>query len=126
MGTRRVVATERVPRLGHYSQAVRVDKTIYVSGQRGVNPKTGKPVDDSFDSQARQAFKNLQWVLEDAGASLDSVVKIVCYMTDESDYAKLDALFTEFFRDSPPVRSSPIVGLRKGYRVVIDAIAVAD
>jgi 2-iminobutanoate/2-iminopropanoate deaminase len=126
MGTRRVVSSAQVPRLGPYSQAVRVDKTIYVSGQPGINPKTGKPAGDTFEAQARQAIKNLQSVLEDSGANLGSIVKVTCFLTDESHFTKLNELFQEYFSESPPVRSTPIVQLRTGFLFSIDAIAITD
>jgi 2-iminobutanoate/2-iminopropanoate deaminase len=103
-----------------------VDKTIYVSGQPGINPKTGKPAGDSFESQARQAIKNLQDTLEDSGANLGSVVKVTCFLTDADHFTKLNELFAEYFPESPPVRSTPIVQLRPGLLFSIDAIAIAD
>lgn len=126
MGTRRVISSPQIPRVGPYSQAVRVDKTVYVSGQPGINPKTGKPAGDTFEEQARQAIRNLQAVLEDSGANLGSIVKVTCFLTDESHFTKLNELFVEYFSDSPPVRSTPIVKLRTGLLFSIDAIAITD
>jgi 2-iminobutanoate/2-iminopropanoate deaminase len=126
MGTRRVVSSAKVPRLGPYSQAVRVDKTVYVAGQPGLNPRTGKAAGDTFETQARQAFKNLQTILEDAGSNLSGVVRATCYMTDEANFTKMNEVFAEFFPESPPVRSTPIVGLPKGLLFSIDAVAITD
>lgn len=126
MGTRRVVSSPRVPRLGPYSQAIRVDKTVYVSGQLGINPKSGKPEGDTFASQARQAITNLQAILEDSGTNLGSVVKVTCFLTEADNIKKLDEVFAEYFPESPPVRSTPIVQLRPGCLLSIDAIAIAD
>lgn len=69
---------------------------------------------------------NLKSVLEDSGASLGSIVKVTCFLTDEQHFTKLNELFKEYFSDSPPVRSTPIVRLRTGLLFSIDAIAIAD
>ncbi len=70
-----VIDSPRVPRIGPYSQAVRVGDLVYTAGQPGIDPSTGKVAGDSFEAQARQAFANLQAVLEDAGSSLARVIR---------------------------------------------------
>ena len=104
-----VVASARVPRIGPYSQAVRVGDLVFTAGQPGIDPLTGQVAGDAFEAQARQAFANLRAVLEDAGA-----------------FGTLNALFEEFFPGSPPVRSTPVVALPRGLLFSIDAIAVAE
>ncbi len=121
-----VVDSSRVPRLGPYSQVVRVGDTIYTAGQPGIDPATGKVAGDTFEAQARQAFRNLAAVLEDAGSRLERVVKVTCFLTDASAFATLNVLFQEFFPEAPPVRSAPIVTLPKGLLVSIEAVAVAE
>jgi 2-iminobutanoate/2-iminopropanoate deaminase len=121
-----VIASVRVPRLGPYSQALRVGDMVYTAGQPGIDPATGAVAGDSFEAQARQAFANLAAVLEDAGSRLERVVKVTCFLADPAAFPVLNALFAEFFPVAPPVRSAPIVQLPRGLLVSIDAIAVAD
>jgi 2-iminobutanoate/2-iminopropanoate deaminase len=121
-----VVESARVPRIGPYSQAVRVGDMVYTAGQPGIDPATGKVAGDTFEAQARQAIKNLSAVLEDAGSSLRRVVKVTCFVADPAGFATLNALFTEFFPEAPPVRSTPVVALPRGLLFSIDAIAVAE
>jgi 2-iminobutanoate/2-iminopropanoate deaminase len=119
-----VVESARVPRLGPYSQAVRVGNLVYTAGQPGIDPLTGTVAGDTFDAQARQAFLNLKAVLEDAGSSLERVIKVTCFITDANAFATLNALFAELFPVAPPVRSAPLVQLPRGLLFSIDAIAV--
>jgi 2-iminobutanoate/2-iminopropanoate deaminase len=121
-----VVDSSRVPRIGPYSQAVRVGNLVYTAGQPGIDPATGAIAGDTFEAQARQAFANLAMVLDDAGSSLARVVKVTCFVTDASAFATLNALFAELFPVAPPVRSTPIVQIPRGLLFSIDAIAVVD
>ena len=121
-----VVESPRVPRIGPYSQAIRVGDLVYTAGQPGIDPATGKVAGDSFEAQARQAFANLQAVLEDAGSSLARVIKVTCFVADQNAFAVLNTLFAEFFPIAPPVRSTPLVQLPRGLLFSIDAIAVVD
>jgi 2-iminobutanoate/2-iminopropanoate deaminase len=121
-----VVESVRVPRIGPYSQAVRVGELIFTAGQPGIDPTTGQVAGPTFEAQARQAFANLRAVLEDAGSRLERVVKVTCYVADNEGFGVLNALFAEFFPDSPPVRSTPVIALPRGLLFSIDAIAVAE
>lgn len=120
-----VIESAQVPRLGPYSQAIRVGDVVYTSGQPGINPQTDELAGATFEAQARQAFANLRAVLEDAGSGLDRVVKVTCFVADPGGFATLNTLFAEFFPDKPPVRSTPMVELPRGLLFSIDAIAVA-
>ena len=120
-----VVESSRVPRIGPYSQAVRVGDLIFTAGQPGIDPETGAVAGADFESKARQAFANLCAVLEDAGSGLDHVVRVACFVTDADAFSTLNTLFGEYFPASPPVRSSPVVALPKGLLFSIDAIAVS-
>ena len=124
--TSEVIDSPRVPRIGPYSQAVRVGDVVYTAGQPGIDPASGQVAGDSIEAQARQAFANLQAVLEDAGSSLTRVVKVTCYVADPDAFPALNALFAEFFPIAPPVRSTPLVQLPRGLLFSIDAIAVVD
>jgi 2-iminobutanoate/2-iminopropanoate deaminase len=121
-----VVTSSRVPRIGPYSQAVRVGDLVFTAGQPGIDPATGAVAGPAFEAQARQAIANLKAVLEDAGSGLDRVVKVTCYVADPNAFGTLNTLFEEFFPVAPPVRSTPVISLPKGLLFSIDAIAVAD
>ena len=121
-----VVDSPRVPRIGPYSQAIRVGELVYTAGQPGIDPATGTVAGDTFEAQARQAFANLGAVLEDAGSRLARVIKVTCWVTDPSAFSTLNALFAELFPEAPPVRSTPVVQLPRGLLFSIDAIAVVD
>lgn len=121
-----VVQSPRVPRIGPYSQAVRVGELVYTAGQPGIDPATGAVAGDTFEAQARQAFANLAAVLEDAGSRLARVIKVTCFVTDAAAFPVLNTLFAEFFPEAPPVRSTPLVQLPRGLLFSIDAIAVVE
>ena len=126
MTTRKeVVESTRVPRIGPYSQAVSAAGLLFTAGQPGIDPKTGAVAGPDFESQARQAFENLRAVLEDAGSSMEQVVRVTCFVADPGAFATLNTLFAEYFPSAPPVRSTPLVALPKGLLFSIDAIAVA-
>ena len=118
-----VLAAPRVPRLGPYSQAVRVGNLIFIAGQAGLDPATGAAAGSTFAMQARQAFENLKTLLEDIGSGLDEVVKTTCFITAPENFAELNTLFAEYFPAEPPVRTVPVVQLPKGFLLSIDAIA---
>ncbi|MBV9880481.1 MAG: regulator [Gemmatirosa sp.] len=115
-----------MPRIGPYSQAVRVGGLVFTAGQPGIDPATGAVAGDTFEAQARQAFANLRSVLEDAGTRMERVVKVTCYVADAGAFGTLNALFEEYFPGSPPVRSTPVIALPRGLLFSIDAIAVAE
>ena|ERR671915_2198608 len=120
-----VVESKRVPRIGPYSQAVRVGGLVFTAGQPGVDPVTGEVAGDTFEAQARRAFSNLRAVLEDAGSSLDRAI-VTCFVAQPEYFPTLNALFAEFFPGAPPVRSTPIVQLPRGLLFSIDAVATTD
>ncbi|MCY7377872.1 MAG: Rid family detoxifying hydrolase [Gemmatimonadaceae bacterium] len=121
-----VIDSPRVPRIGPYSQAIRVGNLVYTAGQPGIDPATGTVAGETFEAQARQAFANLTAVLEDAGSRLARVIKVTCFVTDSAAFPMLNALFSEYFPEAPPVRSTPVVQLPRGLLFSIDAIAVVD
>lgn len=120
---REVVEAIRVPRLGPYSQVVRVGELIFTAGQAGIVPGRGQAEGD-FEAQARQALVNLSAALEDAGSSLEHVVKVTCFVTRADVFPRLNRLFSEFFPEAPPVRTVPVVALPYNLLFSVDAIAV--
>jgi 2-iminobutanoate/2-iminopropanoate deaminase len=121
-----VIDSPRVPRIGPYSQAVRVGNLVFTAGQPGIDPATGQVAGPTFEAQARQALANLSAVLEDAGTSLQRVVKVTCFVADAAAFATLNQLFIEFFPEAPPARSTPVISLPKGLLFSIEAIAAVE
>jgi 2-iminobutanoate/2-iminopropanoate deaminase len=119
-----IVRSARIPALGPYSQAVRVNDLLFTAGQAGIDPATGI-APPTLEAQIRQAMTNLRALLEDAGSGLDRVVKVTCFLADAAGFATLNQVFAEFFPSAPPARSVPIVALPRGLLFSIEAIADA-
>jgi 2-iminobutanoate/2-iminopropanoate deaminase len=109
--------------IGPYSPAVRAGDFLFVAGQPGLDHSTGSVPPGGFEAEARQAFINLRTVVEAAGASLERVVRTTVFLGSAEDVPAMNQLFAEFFPSNPPVRSTPLVGLPRGLRISIDAMA---
>lgn len=119
-----VITCDQVPpAIGPYSVGIKIGHLAFISGQLGFDPKTGVLVEGGVEAQARQALKNMQAILESAGTSLDNVVKTTVFLMDMADFAKVNAIYAEFFTVNPPARSAvQVAGLPKGGLVEIEAI----
>ena len=112
--------------VGPYSQAVLVGNALFISGQIGIDPETGKLV-EGFESQVVRIFKNLEEILKSAGFELSHVVKVSVYMVEDADFKLFNSLYSEFFKgvEIKPARSTIIVrSLPLGALLEIDAIAI--
>jgi 2-iminobutanoate/2-iminopropanoate deaminase len=96
---------------------------LFVAGQAGLDPGSGALAGTTFELQARRAFENLREILEDAGSSMDRVVKTTCFLAVPEAFDQLNALYAEYFPVDPPVRSTPVVQLPRGLLFSIEAIA---
>jgi len=123
--TRSIVSTPNAPAaIGTYSQAVRCGDTLYLSGQIGLDPATGKLV-DGIDDQIQRVFGNLKAVAEAAGASLGDVVKLTVYLTDLTNFARVNETMARFFSQPYPARAVVgVASLPRGALVEADAIIV--
>ena len=123
-----VLSTSRAPRaIGPYSQAIQVDKTIYVSGQLGMRADTMKLVDGGVRKETRQALFNLGEVLKVAGCTYDHVVKTTVLLEDMQDFEMMNMVYEEFFKGQKPARSAyQVGGLPRGAKVEIEAIAMVE
>ncbi|MFV8782987.1 RidA family protein [Microbulbifer sp. SA54] len=126
MPNRAVIKTDKAPAaIGSYSQAVKVDNTVYLSGQIPLVPETMEMVSDDFAEQARQVFKNLSAVCEAANGSLDAIVKLNLYLTDLSNFATVNEVMEELFTKPFPARAAVGVSeLPKGALFEAEAIMV--
>lgn len=123
---REIVHTDKAPKaIGPYSQAIRTDTMIYAAGQTGIDPATGDLIPGGVEEQTRQVLTNLQNVIEAAGSSFKNVVKTTVFLRDMNDFAKMNAIYAEYFGENPPARSTiAVAGLPKGGLVEIEAIAL--
>jgi 2-iminobutanoate/2-iminopropanoate deaminase len=126
MPSKQPVLVPGLKTIGPYSQAVRAAGLLFVSGQPGVDPSTGEAIGQSFNVQARQAFKNLETVLHAGGSRLDLAVNSTILLTDVSNFAELNSLFAEFFPHNPPARMTMTVPLPKGLLISIGCIATTE
>lgn len=124
--TRTHVATNQAPAaIGPYSQAIRTGQWLFCSGQLGLDPATGSMVEGGVGAEARRALENLSAVLAAGGASCADVVRTTIYLVDLGDFADVNAIYAEFFREPYPSRATVgVAALPKGGRVEIDAVAV--
>lgn len=92
-----------------FSRAVAFGRIVFVAGVVGREPGARGPITTNFESQCRQALKNLQASVEAAGSSMDKVLKCTCFLTNASDFAKFNKIFMSFFPKGPPARSTVVV-----------------
>ncbi|WP_295802574.1 RidA family protein [uncultured Microbulbifer sp.] len=126
MPNRAVIKTDKAPAaIGSYSQAVKVDNTVYLSGQIPLVPETMELVSDDFAEQARQVFNNLKAVCEAANGSLNDIVKLNLYLTDLSNFATVNQVMEELFAKPFPARAAVgVKELPKGAQFEAEAIMV--
>jgi len=123
---RHVVTGPGLPaQIGPYSQAVRAGGFLFVSGQPGVDPETGRLAGATFSEQARQAFANLDAVLRAGGSRPALVVNTTVLVADQASFAELNELYGEFFPDEPPARMTMQVPLPHGLLISIGCTAIA-
>jgi reactive intermediate/imine deaminase len=118
-----IIATSNAPAaIGTYSQAVRVGDTVYMSGQIGLDPASMKMV-DGIDAQIVRVFENLKAVAEAAGGSLADVVKLNVFLTDLSNFAKVNETMARYFSEPFPARAAVgVKELPRGALVEADAV----
>jgi len=123
---RTTVATQKAPgAIGPYSQAIKTDTMVFVSGQLAIDPASGELVTGDIQQETRQALTNLQAILEAAGSSLAQVVKTTVYIADMDQFGDINAAYAEFFKTDPPARACvEVARLPKDANVEIEAIAL--
>ena len=123
---KKIVSTEKAPKaIGPYSQAIRTENLIFTAGQIGLDPATMEMVEGGIEAQTRQVLTNLKNVLESADSGLNYVVKTTVFLQNMSDFAAMNAIYSEFFPDNPPARSTVAVAqLPKGALVEIECTAL--
>ena len=121
------IETGKAPKpIGPYSQAVRANGFIFVSGQIAIDPDTGNVVEGDIAAQTHRVLRNVAAILEEAGSGMDRVVKTSIFLTDMGDFAELNRVYEEYLGSTKPARATVAVsGLPKGVRVEIEAVALA-
>ena len=119
------VHTDKAPAaVGPYSQAIKANGMLFVSGQLGIIP--GQGLADGFKAQTRQALENLKAIVEAAGSSLDKVLAVDVFVLDMGKFADLNAIYSEYFTDHKPARAAiEVGGLPLGGMVEIKCLALA-
>ena len=120
------VATDRGPKaIGPYSQAIRANGFVFLSGQIALDPQTQLVVDGDVSAQTERVLENLKAVVEAAGSSLQRVVKTTVFLSDMDEFAAMNEVYTRYFTSHKPARSTVEVSrLPKNVRVEIDLIAL--
>lgn len=124
--TRKVIATENAPAaVGAYSQAIRGNNLVFVSGQLGMVPETKAFAGDTVAAQTAQALKNMAAILDEAGTDMAHVVKVTVLLADIATFKEMNDVYSTFFPHNPPARAAfAVKDLPLGGLVEIEAIAI--
>jgi 2-iminobutanoate/2-iminopropanoate deaminase len=122
-----IVSTEKGPKaIGPYSQAVRANGFVFISGQGALDPATGALVEGGIAEQTTRALENLKGIAEAAGSSLDRAVKVTVFLKDINDFAAMNEVYARYFPKNRPARTTmEVARLPRDLRVEIDMIALA-
>lgn len=122
--SRTAIHTDLAPKaIGPYSQAIRAGNSVYLSGQIGLDPKTGELVAGGIEAQARRVFNNLKAVAETSGQGLEQVVRVTVYLIDLAHFTKVNEIMVEYFHPPYPARVTVgVAALPRGALVEVDAV----
>jgi 2-iminobutanoate/2-iminopropanoate deaminase len=121
-----IIKTDLAPAaIGPYSVGVAGGPFVFTAGQLGIDPKTGSLIEGGVEAETRQALQNLSAILEAANSCMENVVKTTVFLRDINDFAKMNAIYGEFFTENPPARSAvQVAALPKNGAVEIEAISL--
>lgn len=122
------IATNLAPAaLGPYSQGVQAGSLLFVSGQLPLVPDTGAILEGGIGEQTSQVMKNIEAIVQEAGGSLDNIVKTTIYLADLGDFQQVNEVYGACFQEVPPARATiQVAALPLGARVEIEAVAVIE
>jgi 2-iminobutanoate/2-iminopropanoate deaminase len=125
MPEKEIIQTQFAPAaIGPYSQAVRWNGLVFLSGQIPLDPATGQLVGGGIEEQTVRVLENLKAVLEAAGARLDTVLKTTIFLKDLGDFGKVNEIYGRYFHENPPARSTvEAARLPRDVRIEIEAVA---
>ena len=123
-----IISTKDAPQaIGPYSQAVRFDNLIFVSGQIPIEPESGKILNGDIEEQTKQILKNLNNILTAGGSSLDNVLRTTIFLTNLENYSVVNETYAQYFNDLPPARSTvQVAKLPMDAQIEIDVIACVN
>ena len=126
--TREIISTENAPQaIGTYSQAVKIDNTVYLSGQIPLIPESMELVDGDIEAQIVQVFENLQAVTDAAGGDFSHVVKLNVFLTDLANFPVVNDVMARYFSEPYPARAAiGVAALPKAAEVEMDAVLVIE
>ncbi len=121
-----IIATDQAPKaLGPYSAGVSTGCLVFTAGQLGIDPSTNELVEGGIQPETRQALKNVKAILEEAGSSLDQVVKTTVFLADMETFGLMNEIYGEFFTGQFPARSAfQVAALPKNAAVEIETVAL--
>lgn len=125
---KQIISTKNAPAaIGPYSQAVKVGNLLFTSGQMPVNPKTGIMVVDDIKKATERSLENIKAILEEAGTTLDKVIKTTVFIKDMNDFAAVNEVYGKYFTTNQPARSCvEVARLPKDCSIEIEVIALLD
>lgn len=119
------ISTDKAPgAVGPYSQAIKVNGTLYASGQIPINPATGTIEAVTIEEQTHQVCKNVGAVLEAAGMTYDNVVKTTCFLADMADFGAFNAVYAEYFTSKPARSCVAVKEIPKGVLCEVEILAL--
>lgn len=117
------VKTDKAPgAIGPYSQAVKAGNLLFTSGQIAINPATGNVEAETIEGQTKQVCENIKAIVEAAGASMDNVVKTVCFLADIADFGAFNEVYAEYFTSKPARSCVAVKDLPKGVLCEVETI----
>jgi 2-iminobutanoate/2-iminopropanoate deaminase len=121
---KKIIATDKAPAaIGPYCQAVQFGNLLFVSGQIALDPQTAKIVDGGIEGQTKQVLENLKAIIEEAGMTLQNVLKCSCFLNSMEDFVKFNAVYDSYFAESLPARETvEVARLPKDVLVEVSAI----
>ena len=122
---KKIVATPKAPEaIGPYSQAIRIGDFLYTSGQISLDPETMKMITGDIEVETEKVLKNIETILKADGLDLNNIIKTTVYLTDLSEFTRMNQVYEKFFSKTKPARACvQVAALPKGAKVEIDAIA---
>jgi 2-iminobutanoate/2-iminopropanoate deaminase len=123
-----IIKTQKAPlAIGPYSQAIRAENLLFLSGQISINPETNEFIDGDIEIQTEQVLKNIKAILEAGGSSLEDVVKVTIYLRNMEDFALVNKIYSKYFKKSLPARACIEVSkLPKDAKIEIETIAACN
>lgn len=119
-----ILSKEAPEPIGPYSQAIKTDNFIFISGQLGIDPKTGKLVSDNIEDQTKQALKNIENILKEAKCPLNNVIDVTIFLTDLNNFKVVNEIYSSFFKSHKPTRTTvQVAALPLNAKIEIKTVA---